>query len=222
MRKREGATRVSRAGRAAIGSLLWRTGLAAAALLLAAQALAADCTVVIARVASAQGTVELRRAQSMQWSAAAVEAELCPGDSLRVGERSRAALRLANDSNLRLDQLTTLTLGTAPERASLIELLRGAINVITRTPKPFEVRTPFLNAGVEGTEFLVRVDADTAQVAVFEGKVSVANNRGALALASGEAAFAAGDAPLLLIGEGTSEIQRLVIARGLLARASAD
>ena len=29
------------------------------------------------------------------------------------------------------------------------------------------------------------------------------------------------DAPLMLIGEGTNEIQRLVIARGLLARADA-
>ena len=28
------------------------------------------------------------------------------------------------------------------------------------------------------------------------------------------------DAPLMIIGEGTNEIQRLVIARGLLARAS--
>ena len=196
MHKREGDTWASRARRVTIGALLWRTGVAVAGLLLTAQALAADCAVALARVVSAQGTVELRRAQSTQWSAAAVEAELCPGDSLRVGERSRAALRLANDSNLRLDQLTTLTLGAAPERASLIELLRGAINVITRTPKPFEVRTPFLNAGVEGTEFLVRVDPDTAQVAVFEGKVSVANSRGAIALASGEVAFAAGDAPL--------------------------
>ena len=30
------------------------------------------------------------------------------------------------------------------------------------------------------------------------------------------------DAPLMIIGEGTNEIQRLVIARGLLARAEAD
>jgi alkylation response protein AidB-like acyl-CoA dehydrogenase len=29
------------------------------------------------------------------------------------------------------------------------------------------------------------------------------------------------DAPLMVIGEGTNEIQRLVIARGLLARADA-
>jgi ferric-dicitrate binding protein FerR (iron transport regulator) len=195
MRNREGDFRARRARRVTAGAFVWRAGLAAAGLVLAAQALAADCALVAARVVSAQGTVELRRAQSTQWSAAAVDAELCPGDSLRVGERSRAALRLANDSSLRLDQLTTLTLSATQERASLIELLRGAINVITRTPKPFEVRTPFLNAGVEGTEFLVRVDADSAQVAVFEGKVSVANSRGTIALASGEVAFAAGDAP---------------------------
>ena len=30
------------------------------------------------------------------------------------------------------------------------------------------------------------------------------------------------DAPLMVIGEGTNEIQRLVIARGLLARARAQ
>ena len=30
------------------------------------------------------------------------------------------------------------------------------------------------------------------------------------------------DAPLMVIGEGTNEIQRLVIARGLLARAGAS
>jgi len=68
---------------------LLSTGLAAAGLLLAAHALAADCAVALGRVASVQGTVELRRAESTQWSVAAAEAELCSGDSLRVGERSR-------------------------------------------------------------------------------------------------------------------------------------
>jgi alkylation response protein AidB-like acyl-CoA dehydrogenase len=30
------------------------------------------------------------------------------------------------------------------------------------------------------------------------------------------------DAPLMMIGEGTNEIQRIVIARGILARARGD
>lgn len=174
--------------------LLAHAAFVAAGLLFAAHAIAADCAVV-ARVVSAQGTVEWRRAPSTQWLPAQVETPLCGGDTLRVGEHSRAALRLVNDSNLRLDQNTTLTLDAAPERSSVIELVRGAINVITRTRKPFEVRTPFLNAGVEGTEFMVRVGLDVTQIAVFEGSVSAANSRGTIALGPGDIALASRDTP---------------------------
>ncbi|NML18045.1 FecR domain-containing protein [Azohydromonas caseinilytica] len=172
---------------------LLRWSLAWAGLLFLGEALAADCAVALARLVSIQGSVELQRARSAQWSAADSDAELCPGDTLRVGPRSRAALRLANESTLRLDQDTTLTLGEDGARISLIQLLRGALNVITRTPTPFRVHTPFVNAGVEGTEFLVRADTDSAQVAVFEGMVSAGNEFGTLALSSGEMALAARD-----------------------------
>lgn len=167
-----------------------RGALAAVALLLAsAQAPAADCAPV-ARLVSLQGSIDVRRAESEQWSPAAADADLCAGDALRVGERSRAALRLANQSHLRLDQNSTLTLARADEGTAFVDLLRGTLNVITRTPKPFKVRTPFVNAGIEGTEFLVRVDADSAQIAVFEGMVSASNDRGAVALSAGELAVA--------------------------------
>jgi tetratricopeptide (TPR) repeat protein len=192
----EGGTRSRRAMSLVRGPACLRSAFAAAWLMLAAHALAAECAVTLARVVSVQGAVEFRRAQSAQWSAAAIDAELCVGDSLRVGERSRAALRLANDSNLRLDQNTTLTLDSAQDRVSLIELLRGAISAFTRTPQPFKVRTPFVNAGVEGTEFLVRVESDAAQIAVFEGTVSADNDLGTVTLVSGDVAVAArGAAP---------------------------
>src|SRR6185295_15024683 len=99
--------------------------LATAAIFLATHAFA-DC-VPVARVVSAQGTIELRRAQSQEWSPATMGTELCPGDALRVGERSRAALRLANESNLRLDQNTTLTLDPsgAGGGTAFIDLLQG-------------------------------------------------------------------------------------------------
>ncbi len=167
-----------------------RAGLAVGAFVLASSAVA-DCTPV-ARLVSLQGTIEVRRAPSEEWTPAKSDALLCPGDSLRVGERSRAALRLANESNLRLDQNTTLTLdasGTGGGTA-FIDLLHGAINVITRTPRPFSVHTPFVNAGVEGTEFLVRVDADAARVLVFEGRVSASGPNGAVSLTAGELAVA--------------------------------
>ncbi|MBE7525819.1 FecR domain-containing protein [candidate division WWE3 bacterium] len=57
---------------------------------------------------------------------------------------------------LRLDQKTSITFPQLQEEkgTSLLDLLEGAIHIITRTPRPFKIRTPFANASVEGTEFL--------------------------------------------------------------------
>lgn len=171
---------------------LW---LGAALLLLAGRTQADDCAPEVARLVSIQGTVEFRRGHAGPWSTAPSGTVLCPGDSVRVAERGRAALRLVNQTNLRLDQNTTLELTSTKEQHSFIELLRGALNVSTRTPKPFTVRTPFVNAGVEGTEFLVRVDGDAAQILVFEGRVSASNDRGRLDLVRAESALAPRDGP---------------------------
>ena len=79
-----------------------------------------------ARLVSIQGTVELKRAGTDVWTAAMLEQAFCLGDTLRVGAASRAALALANDSTLRLDQRTTLQLRRgAEERRSLLDLLLG-------------------------------------------------------------------------------------------------
>jgi tetratricopeptide (TPR) repeat protein len=154
---------------------------------------------VVATVVSIQGSVELRRfpagrLQETGWQAAELNVVLCAGDMVRTQDRSRAALLLSNETTLRLDQRTTLTLA-APDgnRASLIDLAAGALHVITRTSRPFRVRTPFVNANVEGTEFLVTVGAESASVAVYEGRVAAANERGTVDVTSGERAVAAGD-----------------------------
>jgi len=158
---------------------------------------AETCTPVIATVVSIQGGVELRRspaarAQQISWQAAELNVALCAGDTIRTHERSRAALLLANETTLRLDQRTTLTLAVpAEDRASLLDLATGALHVITRTSRPFKVRTPFVNANVEGTEFLVAVGEESASVAVYEGRVTADNERGSVALTSGERAIAA-------------------------------
>jgi tetratricopeptide (TPR) repeat protein len=167
----------------------WRSWLVAAWLVVCSDALPSEC-LETARVVSMQGTVELRRTAAAGWLPAQSDQRLCAGDTLRVGARSRAALRLANESQLRLDQFTTLTLAPVAGRVVLIDLLHGAVNVLTRTPKPFNVRTPILNAGVEGTEFLVRVEDNAARVVVFEGKVTVSSSQGTVALGAGEEATA--------------------------------
>ena len=148
------------------------------------------CAPALARVVSVQGTIELRRSGAA-WTAVQLNAALCSGDTLRVHPRSRAALLLSNETTLRLDQGTTLTLAPPdPGKATTLEQTSGGMNVITRTPRAFNVKTPFINANVEGTEFLVRVTDTTATVAVYEGVVLAVNASGSETLRSGEEATA--------------------------------
>ncbi len=151
---------------------------------------AEPCTPAFARVVSVQGNVELRR-PGANWQAAELNSTLCAGDMVRVHQRSRAALLLSNETTLRLDQGTALTLLAPDDRkATLLELISGGLLAITRTPRPFRIRTPFVNANVEGTEFAVRVDDNNASIAVYEGQVVAENDVGSVALASGETAVA--------------------------------
>ncbi len=144
----------------------------------------------VAQIVSVQGTIELRRANESVWRPAAMNTALCSGDMLRARSHSRAALRLSNESMLRLDQRTTLSFPQEEKAISLLDLVKGAIHVITRTSKPFEIRTPFLNGAVDGTEFFVGVDEDSTRLVIYEGQVTASNDQGSLVLVDHEAAIA--------------------------------
>jgi tetratricopeptide (TPR) repeat protein len=154
-----------------------------------------------ARLVSIQGTVELKRAGTDVWTAAMLEEAFCKGDTLRTGAASRAGLALANDATLRVDQDTTAQLrASAEEGRSLLNLLVGAIYFFSHRPRALEVDTPFVNAAAEGTEFLVRVGADRAEVVMLDGQVLLQNPQGELRIASGQAAvIPAGIAPAPMI-----------------------
>ena len=158
---------------------------------------AAECEPPVAHVVSIQGQVERRPSERVPWRAAALGEALCVGDSVRVGRLSRAALALADDSVLRLDERTTLRLRSGVEpQVSAIDLLLGALYLFSRRPRALEVETPFVNAGVQGTEFLVRVADDRTLIMVFDGRVLARNPEGELLLASGDAGLArAGEPP---------------------------
>ena len=151
---------------------------------------APTCKPEVARVVSMQGIIEIRRTQENVWQQAGMEVVLCAGDMIRARSQSRAALRLSNNSMLRLDQKTSITFPAVQEKrgTSLLYLFECAIHIITRTPQPFKIRTPFVNASVEGTEFVVGLREDNAEVVVYEGKVSVSNELGSLLLHDHEAA----------------------------------
>ncbi|MDV6348707.1 FecR domain-containing protein [Nitrosomonas sp. Is35] len=151
---------------------------------------APTCKPEVARLVSMQGMIEIRRTQENVWQQAGMEVVLCAGDMIRARSQSRAALRLSNNSMLRLDQKTSITFPAVQEEGgtSLLDLFEGAIHIITRTPQPFKIRTPFVNASVEGTEFVVGLREDNTEVVVYEGKVSVSNELGSLLLHDHEAA----------------------------------
>ncbi len=126
---------------------------------------------------------------------------LCPLDVISVGGAGSALIRLANQSVVRLDGNSTLRIvEVAPEAGSqkrtLLDQLKGIAYYFSRQPRSLTVSTPFINAGVEGTEFLVQVEADWATVIVYEGTVVAGNDRGTESVASGAAVVAErGDGP---------------------------
>jgi len=156
------------------------------------------CDNWVARLVSAQGRVEQQRAGNADWSPSRRDTTFCPGDALRTGADSRAALLLPNETLVRLDQLTTLILpeAEAQETGLLVELLRGIGYFFSRTTKNIRIKAPFVNAAIEGTEFLVSSTSKESSVLVLEGVVRAGNAAGTLRLADGEGAVAGpGEAP---------------------------
>jgi tetratricopeptide (TPR) repeat protein len=90
--------------------------------------------------------------------------------------------------------------GVAEERRSLLDLMFGAVYFFSHQPRALAVDTPFVNAAAEGTEFLVRVADDRAEVIMLDGQVLLQNPEGELRVARGDAAVVlAGAAPAPMI-----------------------
>jgi predicted Zn-dependent protease len=143
-------------------------------LVAAARAVAAadPCEPVIAQVVSLQGLVEIQRAGQASWvRVTRLDERLCQGDRLRSGARSRAALLIGPQTLIRVDENTVIALSATPLETR-VEFDSGAIYSISRFPRRYRIITPFVNAGVEGTEFLVALGTDHADVAVYEGRVA--------------------------------------------------
>jgi len=157
------------------------------------------CEPELARAISVQGSLEVRRAQQTQWETVQQEDHFCLGDTVRTGENSRAAILLLPETVIRLDQHSSLvfTPATTGIAATWLELLKGAAYFISRDPRSLQIVTPFANAAIEGTEFLVRVTPVNTGVIVYEGRVQVSNAFGSVGIGGGAAALAqAGRTPV--------------------------
>jgi ferric-dicitrate binding protein FerR (iron transport regulator) len=157
------------------------------------------CAPVVAVIESLQGIIEVRRQSDRLWRAAKLGEQVCLGDGIRVGEYGRAALVFVETSEvLRLDQNTTIRLpAAAGQERPLLDLIMGVVQFFSNHPRSLNVRTPFLNAGVDGTEFVVRVTSGETSLIVFSGRVRAENQFGAIVV-SGDRAVTArpGAAPV--------------------------
>ncbi|MFO7556746.1 MAG: TonB-dependent receptor [Desulfobacterales bacterium] len=156
------------------------------------------CESWVGKVVSIQGVVEVQRAGKEHWDPVRLNDTCCFGDMIRVQKNSRAALVLVNGANLRLDQESTITFSPPEEKETLLlRLIKGAAHFFSRVPHSLKLATPFVNGGVEGTEFFVRVDENRTYISIFEGRVLASNAAGSLVLAGGQTAIAeAGKAPV--------------------------
>ncbi|MGE5737607.1 MAG: FecR domain-containing protein, partial [Betaproteobacteria bacterium] len=143
----------------------------------------------------------MRRVAGAQWESVKLNDTFCAGDAIRVGEKSRADVSLLNQSVLRLNANSSITVETPKEeQTAVVGLLQGAAHFFSRGPRSLEVQTPFTIAGVRGTEFYIGVEQNQALLTVFEGTVVAQNTAGSLDLTSGQSAVAAaGRAPVVTI-----------------------
>src|ERR1044071_8565970 len=158
------------------------------------------CDPWIAKIVSIQGRVEIYRTGQTQPQPARLYDTYCPGDQIAVGERSRADVALLNEPIIRLDQNTTLTLNGIQQNRSIIQLIRGVIYFFSRLPRNLEINTTFVNAGVEGTEGLIALEANRTLISIFEGRVRAENQFGVLSIVGGQSAVAEqGRAPVITL-----------------------
>ena len=125
-----------------------------------------------------------------------------PGSLVTTARGSRVLLHfddgmwavLHEDSRLGIEGFRYLQQEPAADRAAF-ELLRGALRIVTgalgrRNPAAFELRTPDLNIGIRGTDFLVATE-NRSYLSVLEGRVAATNAGGSTTFGAGDFAAAA-------------------------------
>jgi Flp pilus assembly protein TadD len=167
-------------------------------LLVPVAAQSSRCDHPVARLVALQGELEEQERGVSDWRRARLDHRFCPGDRIRTRENSRATVELNDKTYLSLEQKTTIVFsGLKPREPSWLDLIKGIIYLRSRTPSSLDIKTPFVNAAIKGTEFLVASGEQQGQVSVFEGRVEAYNAQGRVSLTDGQSAVAeAGQAPV--------------------------
>ncbi len=169
------------------------TGVFMAGLLSAGDLHAQDAPSQPASLLTAEGKVEVFATAVAAWKPAQTNQTLKVGDRVRTGVRSRATLRLSDQTVLRVNELTLLEIrpGLSAGKRAGLDLKAGSTYFLNRgQPSETDFRTPVASGAIRGTEFhLFVAEADGRTVlTLLDGEVALSNAQGELALASGEQA----------------------------------
>lgn len=169
-----------------------------------------------AEVISAFGSVQEQR-QQQTWQPVVVNTWLPAGAGIRTGDRSRAALLLADETQIKINSNTELrltgvrdsstlfhrvSLAASHSQESVLSLSQGQFWLRARNkPANVKVNTPAVTAAIRGTEFDLRVGADgESVVTVLDGTVDFRNALGAVLVGAGERGLArVGQAPSKIV-----------------------
>lgn len=138
---------------------------------------------------TAEGKVDVFRLGASDWTPAQTNIALRVKDRLRTGLKSRATLRLSNQSVIRLSQLTSMEV--EPDEAqgkNVLNVQRGSTYFFNReNPVETEFKTPRASGAIRGTEFNIDVDEEgRTVVTLIDGAVDLKNDAGQVTLGSGE------------------------------------
>jgi tetratricopeptide (TPR) repeat protein len=171
-----------------------------------AQAAAADAEVILVI-----GKAEVRDPATGEWKPARVQQQLPAGSSVRTGDASQMALLLKDQTQVRVNQQSTLQFKAIddPSQETTLDLIRGriwgqvkrALYAVTKTVGParsVRMNTPTATIGIRGTDWDVEVGADgKSTVTVLSGVVEMSNDFGSVSIGSNEQATAeVGKAPV--------------------------
>src|SRR5262249_41719182 len=122
-------------------------------------------------------------------------------DKVSTEKNSRATVRLADRSVLRINELTTFELlpPRSADRKPLLDLKAGSLYFFSREkPADVEFRTPTAAGAIRGTEFQLKVaDNGETELALLDGVVDLGNEAGKVEMHGGELArVTAGHAPV--------------------------
>lgn len=142
------------------------------------------------RVLSAQGQVDISKTKGQEWIPAKVNMPLSPGDMVRTGRRSKAALQMTDKTVLKIRQLTSMVI-QAPEKEGeqpLLNLESGSLFFFSReSPKEVPFRTSLTSGAIRGTEFELSAVANGATtLTMVDGLVDLSTTQGNISAEGGE------------------------------------